>query len=56
MQGSRWLAQSLGRKMMFIFKHLHEHDGTMTSMEGRKALLQAPVEFPARASAGFARG
>jgi hypothetical protein len=41
---------------MLIFKHLHEHDGTVTSMAGRGALLHAPVEFSVRAGAGFARG
>jgi len=48
-------AQKSSSKKLMSIKHLHEDDRFVTVLARRWAPAGAPVEFPTRAVAGFAR-
>jgi hypothetical protein len=56
MQGPIRIAQTLGSNKLFKINHLRDCESPVTGVTGRRATIDAVVEFSARAVAGFAGG
>jgi hypothetical protein len=56
MQGPTRIAQTLGTNKLFRINYLRDCESPVTGNTGRAAMIDAVVEFSARAVAGFAGG